>query len=172
MGDLCSTGDGYVTTWVVDTSSLIFLAKLGHLDLLREDADTVCVPQAVLDEVLAKPDEATQAIQEASRSWLSVREVGNRGAVEVLLADLDFGEAEAIVLAKEINADRLVMDDLDARRIARRVDLDLIGTMGLLLAARLRGEIPSVREEIERLQALGFRVAPSLVEAVLREAGE
>ena len=64
------------------------------------------------------------------------------------------------------------MDDLDARRRARRLGFDLTGTMGLLLAARLRGEIPSVRLEIERLVALGFRVAPSLVEAVLDEAGE
>jgi predicted nucleic acid-binding protein len=48
-----------VTTWIVDTSPLIFLAKLRHLDLLREGADTICVPQAVLSEMRAKPDEAT-----------------------------------------------------------------------------------------------------------------
>jgi predicted nucleic acid-binding protein len=161
-----------VTTWVVDTSPLIFLAKLGHLDLLDKGADTVYVPRIVLDEVRAGRDEATQAIEQASLSWLSVRRVRNRGAVEILRADLDLGEAEVIVLAKEVGADKVVMDDLDARRFARRVGLDVIGTMGLLLAARLRGEIPSVRSEIERLEALGFRVAPPLVEAVLKEAGE
>ena len=161
-----------MTTWVVDTSPLIFLSKLGHLDMLRRSADTICVPQAVLDEIQAKPDEATQAVEQASQSWLSVHQVGNRSAVEILLADLDLGEAEVIVLAKEINADRVVMDDLDARRFARRVGLDLIGTMGLLLAAHLRGEFSSVREEIEQLEGLGFHVAPPLVEAVLREAEE
>jgi predicted nucleic acid-binding protein len=161
-----------VTTWVVDTSPLIFLSKLGRLGLLRRSAEAVCVPRAVMDELQAKPDETTRAIEQASGSWLSVCQVHNRDAVEVLLADLDLGEAEAIVLAKEINADRVVMDDLDARRFARRVGLDLIGTVGLLLAARLRGEIPSLGEEIERLQALGFRVASSLVQAVLQEAGE
>lgn len=66
----------------------------------------------------------------------------------------------------------MVIDDLDARRFARRVDLGVIGTMGLLLAARLRGEIPSLREDIEQLQALGFHVAPSLTDVLLREAGE
>jgi predicted nucleic acid-binding protein len=161
-----------VTTWVVDTSPLIFLAKLGHLDLLRGGADTVYIPQAVLNEVRARPDEATQAIEQAALSWLSVRQIRNRDAVDILRADLDLGEAEVIVLARETTADQVVMDDLDARRFARRVGLDLIGTVGLLLAARLRGEISSVREEIERLSALGFRVAPSLVEAILREAGE
>jgi predicted nucleic acid-binding protein len=94
-------------------------------------------------------------------------ESDDRNAVEVLLADLDLGEAEVIVLAREIKAARVVMDDLDARRVG----LDLIGTMGLLLAAHLRGEISSIRGEIERLSAVGFRVAPSLVEAILREVG-
>jgi predicted nucleic acid-binding protein len=159
-----------VTTWVVDTSPLVFLSKLGHLDILRRGADTIYVPQAVFDEIQAKPDEATQAIERASQSWLCVHHVSNRNAVEILLADLDLGEAEVIVLAKEINADIVVMDDLDARRFARRVGLGLIGTMGLLLAAHLRGEISSVQKEIERLQAFGFRVAPPLVQAILREA--
>jgi predicted nucleic acid-binding protein len=161
-----------VTTWVVDTSPLIFLAKLGRLELLRDGADAVCAPRAVLAEVRAQPDEATLAIERASQTWLSVRQVSNRSAVEILLADLDLGEAETIVLAREIEADKVVMDDLDARRFARRVGLDMIGTMGLLLAARLREELPSLREEIERLQDLGFRVAQPLVEAVLKEAGE
>jgi predicted nucleic acid-binding protein len=80
-----------VSTWVVNTSPLIFLAKLDHLDLLRKGADTICVPQAVLDEIRAKPDEATVAIEQASQSWLSIRQVENRNAVEVLLADLDLG---------------------------------------------------------------------------------
>ncbi len=161
-----------MTTWVADTGPLIFLAKLGRLGLLQHGADQVYVPQAVLNEVQAKPDEATKAIEEASRSWLSVRKVGDQRTVEILLATLDRGEAEVIVLAKELDADRVVMDDLDARRFARRAGFDLVGTLGLLLAARLRGEIPTVGEEIERLQILGFRITPSLVEAILREAGE
>ena len=130
------------------------------------------LPRAVLDEVRAGRDEAAQAIEQASLSWLLVRQVGNRDAVEFLQADLNLGEAEVIVLARETNADRILMDDLDARRFARRLGFDLIGTMGLLLAARQRGEISSVRNEIGRLAALGFRVAPSLVEAILKEAGE
>jgi len=161
-----------VTTWIVDTSPLIFLAKLGHLDLLRRSADAVCVPRAVLDEVHAKPDEATHAIEQAGRSWLAVRRVDNRDAVDILQAALDLGEAKVIVLARETHADKVVMDDLDARRFARRVGLDLIGTMGLLLAAHLRGEMSSVRKEIERLEALGFRAVPPLVEAILGEASE
>jgi predicted nucleic acid-binding protein len=82
------------------------------------------------------------------------------------------GEAEVIVLARELDADRVVLDDLDARRFARRVGLEIAGTVGLLLAARKRGELASLRAEIERLELLGFRISPVLAEAVLRAAGE
>lgn len=88
-----------MTTWVVDTSPLIFLSKLGRLNLLQAGADTVCVPQAVMDEVRAKRDEATQLKERACQSWLTVRQVHNQQAVEILLADLGLGEVEAIVLA-------------------------------------------------------------------------
>lgn len=157
--------------WAVDTGPLIFLSKLGHLDLLKGAAD-ICVAQAVIDEIQAKPDEAARAIDLACQSWLSVRQVTNLQAVEILLADLGRGESETIVLAKEIEAERVVMDDLDARRFAHRVGLESIGTLGLLLAARLEGRIASLSHEIEKLADAGFRATPELVDRVLTEAGE
>jgi len=161
-----------VTTWVVDTGPLIFLSKLGRMDLLQIAADLVCVPEAVLEEALVKPDDSTQAIVDATRSWLTVSSPKNKEVAYLLTANLHRGEAEVIALAKEIRADRLVMDDLDARRFARRIGLDLIGTLGLLLSARLSGRISSLRDEIQSLDRLGFRASPALVEAVLKAAGE
>lgn len=161
-----------MSRWVVDTSPLIFLAKLDRLDLLRRSADEVLVPAAVIEEVRAYPDEASRKIEDALGSWLREERVEGRQVVDVLLADLDFGEAEVIALAHETFAERIVMDDLDGRRFARRLKLEPIGTLGLLLAARLRGELSSLREEIERLERQGFRASPSLVEAILRASGE
>jgi predicted nucleic acid-binding protein len=103
---------------------------------------------------------------------MAIAEVQDRLAVELLLPSLGAGEAEVITLAKERGATRVVMDDLDARRFARRVDLQPIGTLGLLLAARLRGEIPSLRSDIRRLEAAGFYASEALVAAVLEAAGE
>jgi predicted nucleic acid-binding protein len=123
-------------------------------------------------EIRAKADEACQRIEQAANAWLKVQEVGNRATVQLLLADLDLGEAEVIALAKEINADRILLDDLDARRFARRVGLSAIGTVGILLTGRLQGKIPSLRDEIERLQAQGFRISKVLMEEVLKAAGE
>jgi len=161
-----------VSLWVVDASPLIFLAKLERLDLLRQAAGSVCLPQAVADEIRAKPDMATQLLEQALQTWIEVRVVDNRMAVDLLLAELDLGEAEVIVLAKILNAKYVVMDDLDARRFARRVGLRPIGTLGLLLAARLRGEIPSLQAEIQRLEKFGFRVSSALKAQILRAAGE
>lgn len=161
-----------MSLWVVDASPLIFLAKLERLDLLRQAAGSVCLPQAVADEIRAKPDMATQVLEQALQTWIEVRVVDNRMAVDLLLAELDLGEAEVIVLAKILNAEYVVMDDLDARRFARRVGLRPIGTLGLLLAARLRGEIPSLQAEIQRLEKFGFRVSSALKAQLLRAAGE
>ncbi|NJL28499.1 MAG: DUF3368 domain-containing protein [Thermoanaerobaculia bacterium] len=76
------------------------------------------------------------------------------------------------MLAQETRATKLVLDDLDARRRARRLGLPVVGTVGLLLAAKLRGELPSVAIEVDRLQKLGFHASESLVAAVLDAAGE
>jgi predicted nucleic acid-binding protein len=66
----------------------------------------------------------------------------------------------------------VVLDDFDARRFAWRVGLKPVGTLGLLLAARLRSEIPSLRAEVRQLQAAGFYVSEQLVAAALKDAGE
>ena len=86
------------------------------------------------------------------------------------MADLGSGEAEVIQLARERATTQVVLDDLDARRYARRVGLEPVGTLGLLLAARLRGEIHSLRAEIVRLRQVGFYITDALIEAVLKAA--
>jgi predicted nucleic acid-binding protein len=101
-----------------------------------------------------------------------VRNVTDETAVTLVQASLHKGEAEAIFLATELHAERLVMDDQDARRFANRCGLAVIGTLGILLAAKQRGAIASLRAEINALASLGFRANPRLVTAVLQSAGE
>lgn len=152
-----------MTRWVVDTSPLIFLAKLDRLKLLRRGALEVYVPPKVLEEVGAWSDSPAAVIDHASTGWFRVhaprRDVAPPGT----------GEAAAIALALDLGADRVVLDDLSA---AHREGLQVVGTLGLLLAARLRGEIRDLRREIELLKRHGFRASDALVEAILREAGE
>lgn len=161
-----------MSLWVVDTSPLIYLAQVDRLDLLRRGADDILIPPAVLQELRAKPGRGTSKIETAYRTWLRLETPLNQKVVEVLRLELDAGEAEAIALAIERSADRVVMDDLAGRRCARRLGLSLVGTLGLLLAARLRGEVESMKSEIERLRAAGFYAGEALVQGILQAAGE
>jgi len=155
--------------WVVDASPLIFLAKLDRLELLRAAADEILIPPRVLAEVLALDDDAAERIREAARGWLQEKEPEPSGKRS---SEVEPGELEVIAVARQVAAERVVIDDLAARRRARRVGLSPVGTLGLLLAARLRGDLPSVRDEITQLARHGFRASESLVLAVLEAAGE
>lgn len=161
-----------MSIWVVNTSPLVFLGNLGRLELLRHEGREIYIPWAVTEEIAAKPDAAAQAVQAACGTWMQVRNVTDHTAVTLVQAALHKGEAEAIVLAAELHAERLVLDDQDARRFADRCGLKVIGTLGILLAAKQRGGIISLRAEINTLVALGFRVNPQLVTAVLQTARE
>lgn len=96
----------------------------------------------------------------------------DRLAVDVLLGELDLGEAEMIVLAREIGADWVLMDEKKGRRKLAQLDMPKIGTLGILLKAKQIGLLSTVQPEIARLRRFGFSISQAVVEAVLRQAGE
>ena len=157
---------------VVDTAPLIFLAKLHRLELLQLGADVIYIPPAVLSELRAVPDEATQAVERVLGKWIIKRACRQRRQLDLIAQSVDLGEAEVIALALELGTTDVVLDDLDARRFARKAGLQPIGTIGLLLAAKRHHLLESVQPEIIALKAAGFRVSQTLVERVLAEAGE
>jgi hypothetical protein len=90
----------------------------------------------------------------------------------VTRAGLGAGESEAIGLALELSADRVIIDELAGRSLAQHLGLPVIGTLGLLLTAKGKGLIPAIREPIDILRRGGFRVANELYENMLQRAGE
>lgn len=156
---------------IVDTSPLIFLAYLDKLELLKLDVQRVLVPRAVLQEIQAKQDLASKRVEEAFSQWLEVCDVSQREFLK-FLGDLGEGEAEVIAQAVERKVASVVLDDLDARRRASMLDLKPIGTVGLLLAAKKRELIPSLKTELRRLRDLGFYISEELRRMALEEAGE
>lgn len=161
-----------MTGWVVDAGPLIFLAKIQRLPLLYKSADELWIPDAVWDEVHSISDESTEAIAALEGEKLQRRTVGSSASLSLLSRLVDPGEAEVLALAQEAHADRVVLDDLDARRLARQLGLTMVGTIGILLAAKLRGDIPSLHDEIHRLETHGFFISHRLRAAVLKEADE
>lgn len=160
-----------MTVWVSNTSPLIFLAKIGRLELLRRAAPRILVPSVVLEEIRQQDDAASELVGRAVRDWLVVQNP-DEGTSRLVGAGIGPGESGALALAIESQATRVILDDLDARRFARRLGLEVVGTAGLLLAARLRGEIPSLGDDLERLRLAGFFISDELQRRILAEAGE
>jgi predicted nucleic acid-binding protein len=130
---------------VSNTSPLLSFAKIDRLDLLESLCQSIFIPNAVHDELMVRKERRdAQAIAQAK--WIQVTPVKNQRAVHQLMRrDLDLGESEAIVLAKELNADRLLLDDLAARQIASRRKIPIVGSLGLLLLAKSLRLITAVK---------------------------
>lgn len=150
---------------VADTSPINYLIQLGHIDFLQQLYKRIVIPHAVLDELLnPKAPAPVRAWALNPPGWL---EFATPSASLVMDLDiLDRGEAEAIVLAGEIDADWLLIDEAMGRDQAIAKGLKTIGTLGFLRElARL--QIFDLRAEIIRLQGLGFYVSDSLIQALL-----
>jgi hypothetical protein len=86
---------------------------------------------------------------------------------------LDIGEAEAIALAIEMKADIVLLDEIEGRDVAAQLDLPVAGTLGILLAAKLKGEVPTIGPEIRLLRERGnFFISRRLEAEILAAAGE
>ena len=105
--------------------------------------------------------------------WVQVQEVGNLAFVQLLEQDLDKGEAEAIALALQIQADWILLDEREGRRIANKLGLKVTGVLGVLLRAWHTDELSSLPEIINQLRdQAGFRIAPALLEQILNDTNE
>ena len=150
---------------VSDTSPISALVQIGRVELLTDLFGAVCVPSAVNAELLR--------FHASLPARVEVREVVDRARVEAFLPRLDLGEAEAIVLAIEVQADHLLIDERRGRLIASQAGVPIIGLIGVVLLAKRRGLIPAAKELIVDLQTTaGFYVDDALVQRTLQAAGE
>lgn len=160
---------------VSDTSPLSALAKLDWLEWLRLRWERVAIPAAVWTELQQMDDaEALGRLAAAmAAGWLATRAVIDTSAVLRLREFLDAGESEAIVLAGELHADAVMIDELDGRNAARNSGLAVTGTVGLLVWAKREGLIPSAAEAMRQLESRArFFLSNPVRETVLRLAGE
>lgn len=158
---------------VSNTTPLIGLAQIQRFDLLRQLFGQVYIPQAVYDEAVVVGREEGGAKHEVSgAAWIKTVRVKDRLAVEVLLDEMDLGEAEAIVLARELGATWVLMDEKKGRRKLSQMGLNKIGTLGILLKAKQTGLLGAIRPEIEKLQQQSFSMSQDVIDAVLKQANE
>jgi predicted nucleic acid-binding protein len=160
---------------VSDTSALSNLAIIGRLELLREQFGTVYMPPAVEHELAALRDPAARSLltRAAADGWLLTLPLPSAAPFPDELHGLDAGETEALRLALSISADRVLMDEQEGRQRASSLGIRTIGVLGVLLAARKAGAIPSLKDEILKLRRdARFFISKPLEAQLLGAAGE
>jgi len=146
---------------VSNTSPLIGLSNIGKLEILHEVFGKVFIPPAVRRE-----------FGEELPEWIEVTSPENQPLVSALSKLLGAGESEAIALAIELGADFLILDDLKARKIARELGVNVIGTAGVLLVAKKRGVVDEVKPLLTLLVEKGFRISDDVIRVILTAADE
>ena len=144
---------------VVDSTCLIGLEHISRLDLLPALFGPVCAPPEVGRE------------SGLSAAWLKIENPSNPALVAALRMTVDDGEAEAIALAAERKW-RIVLDDRRARSVAERMELKIIGTVGILVLAKRAGLLPWIKPLLNELAEKGFHLSEALKRESLRLVGE
>jgi len=155
----------------VNASPLILLSRAGELSLLQALDRRLVVPNAVMHEVRAKGDDDITARSLRETSWI---EVVADAPVPESIAAWDLGSGESAVLAWALaNAGTLaILDDREARRCAASVQVETLGTVGVVLKAKRIGRIDAASPVLQKLVAAGMYLAPSTLAEVLRRVGE
>lgn len=134
---------------------LIGLSTIQQLTLLQERFPAcVLIPEAVWQEVVDEGEGRPGAREVANADWIAVRSVTARGVMKLLLTEIERGEAEAIALAYELDADVVLLDERDARQAAKRLGLRPLGTIGILMWAKRSGRLDDLRTWLNALQNL------------------
>jgi predicted nucleic acid-binding protein len=155
---------------IVNNTPLVALWTLRQLDLLQLLFGEVLAPEAVHAEFLAT-ERALRQSSLATAFWIRPTKLADPRRADTFMG-IGRGEAEVLVLAQERHARLVVIDDLRARRYAKRLEIPLTGTLGLLVLAKNQGYLANVHPLIRELQMAGIFFSASLVADVLMLAGE
>jgi predicted nucleic acid-binding protein len=156
---------------VSDTSPILSLALIGQLELLRDLYGTILIPGAVRSEISATDRNDARDVDRAE--WIITRSIVPDIVLKLLLREVDQGEAEAIGLALQSNADVLLIDERKARHLAAYLELGVVGLLDVLQEAKQRQLITSVKPILDDLIVRArFRLSHKLYQRTLFTAGE
>ena len=145
---------------IADTSCLIIYDKINKLYILEDTFRELMVTPQVADEFGDLPD------------WIHIKEVENQAKFIELARDLGKGEASSIALAIETGDSLLVIDEKKGRKIAVDHGVEIIGSLGVLLKAKQRKVIDSVKDIIDAIEQTNFRISKAIKEELLKQADE
>lgn len=146
---------------ISDTSCFIVLANIGELDILQKLYGKIfTTPEIVSEYGDALPD------------WVEIQNATDKFSQQLLEIQIDKGEASAIALAMENSGSTLILDDYKARKIAEQLGIDITGTIGVIIKAKLKGIITSIKPLLEKISLTDFRLAADIKILALKEAQE
>ena len=159
-------------TIVSNTGPIIALSAIDHLGILKKIFDQVVLPEPVHNEIMQGGKDLPGLGCYKKATWIKV--VSLSTAIEPLLGTLlDKGEASVIHLAREIGADFVLIDERKARKIARKIyGSRVVGSVRILVEAKHRGLISSVRGALEEMRNSGYWIHDDIVKTALEQAEE
>lgn len=158
---------------VSDTSPISNLILIGRIDILESLFDAVVVPLVVDSEIRALKALGKDIGKYEAATWIKKRAARDQDHVLQLRHRLDAGEAEAIVLARELNCDLLLIDERLGTKVAIDEGLRTLGLLGVLVEAKRAGLIGAIKSVIDELDVVaGFWITDGLRTKVLEQVGE
>jgi uncharacterized protein len=155
---------------VADSSPLVILAKLDCFELLNKLFSRIYISAEVYQEVAVAGAGLPGASEVEKAEWVEVKTIQNQIDLEAAQQKhvLGAGELSTILLAKELRASTVLLDDFKARKHAKAEGLHVRGTVGLLEGLYVGGHLPDLRAAFNQLLAENVYVDPRLLDRRLR----
>lgn len=157
---------------IVNTTPLIALCHVGHLDILQKMYGEIMIPRAVYRELSQKEDSVCKKQVDCSLDWIHIEGIENQMAKTMFKTQLHDGEVEVMILAKEKNADIVIIDDANAKKHAKYLKLSVTGTLGVLIKAKKKGYIRELKPIIQEMIDKNIYISPKLMEYCLKQVDE
>lgn len=135
--------------------------KIGELNILKELYGTVILTKKIKEE-----------FGSTLPGWFEIKKVKDLNYQKILETIVDKGEASAIALALELDNPLLIIDDLKGRKLAKKLNLNITGTLGVILKAKEKGIIKSTKGIFEKLKQSNFRISEKVETELLKLSGE
>ena len=146
---------------ISDTSCLILLDKIGELEILNKLFGTIITTTEIASE-----------FGQPLPSWVVIKQPADKNYQSIIETSVDKGEASAIALAIELDDCLLIIDDLKGRKFASQIGLTIIGTIGVIVDAKLAGIVTAVKPILAKIKSTNFRITEQLEVIILKKSGE
>lgn len=146
---------------IADTSCLILYSKIEITYILNSLYSAVFVTPKVADE-----------FGEPLPEWINIKLPESTNISLFKAFNLGIGETSSLALALEIKNSTVILDDDKAKRIAKSFNLEVTGSLGLIVKAKEKHIIQNVRDVITKIKATNFYLSPFLENLILQVAGE